>query len=92
MLAVSIDLHHSYSDIVSLIMQFKLCYYCILDKGLAPNSWFPSIIVPIFKKSDLSNPNNYRGITLVSNVCKLFTAILNKRLLYWSNTNVPIML
>ena len=74
-----------FSDI--LVPLFHKLFNCILDKGLVPNSWSSSIIVPIFKKGDHSDPNNYRGISLVSNVCKLFTAILNNRLLSWSNTN-----
>lgn len=48
------------------------------------------IIVPIFKKGDNSDPNNYRGINLISNLSKLFTSILNSRLLNWSFDNNAI--
>ena len=34
----------------------------------------------IYKKGDASNVDNYRGITLVSCMSKLFTSILNKRI------------
>ena len=41
------------------------------------------------KKGNLSDPNNYRGITLLSCVGKLFTRILNNRLYQWGeNYNV----
>ena len=47
--------------------------------------WLGTCPQIVFKKGDHSDPNNYRGISLVSNV--LFTAILNNKLLSWSNTN-----
>ena len=34
-------------------------------------------------KGDQDNPNNYRGITLLNVVGKLFHKVLNYRLLYW---------
>ena len=37
-------------------------------------------MVPIHKKHDRSNVQNYRGITLLSALGKLFTSILNNRL------------
>jgi hypothetical protein len=38
------------------------------------------IIVPIFKNGIKDDPANYRGLTIGSNICKLFTKILNIRL------------
>jgi hypothetical protein len=40
--------------------------------------------VPVPKSGDLSDPNNYRPIVLVSVLSKLFTTILTERLLSWS--------
>jgi exonuclease III len=67
----------------------RLCrlFNCILDTGLFPTSWSSATIVPILKKGDASNPNYYRGISIVSNLGKLFTSILNRRLLEWSGEN-----
>ena len=42
--------------------------------------WCTSLIVPIHKNGSQTNPDNYRGISLISCVNKLFSAILNKRL------------
>ena len=39
-----------------------------------------SILTPIHKKGPKTDPSNYRGISLLSCVSKLFSAILNKRL------------
>ena len=39
------------------------------------------------KKGDVNQVNNYRGITLLSHVSKIFTSLLNNRLLNWSKTH-----
>ena len=49
----------------------------ILLSGFFAQAWSESIIVPVFKKGDVSDPHNYRGISLISCFCKLFTSILN---------------
>lgn len=45
-----------------------------------PEDWKMSIILPIFKKGDSSDCSNYRGITLLSVVSKVYERILEKRL------------
>ena len=46
-----------------------------------PSDWCIGLIVPIFKKKGSpSDPNNYRGITLLSCLGKLFTMCINIRL------------
>ena len=45
------------------------------------NAWTVGVIRPIYKKKGSpADPDNYRAITIVSNLGKLFTSILNKRL------------
>ena len=44
-------------------------------------------MVPIYKKNDPDDVNNYRGISLVSCLSKIFTGILNKRLNDWVENN-----
>ena len=54
-----------------------------------PSSWAVGNIVPIFKSGDKNDTNNYRGITILSCMGKLFTKILNNRLTKWAeNFNV----
>ena len=45
------------------------------------------MIMPIHKKGSLSDPDNYRGISLLSCLGKLFMALLNNRLLDYTLTN-----
>ena len=56
----------------------------ILTLEYFPNKWCVGSIVPIFKSGNEDNANNYRGITLMSVVGKLFTKIMNTRLNNWA--------
>ena len=53
----------------------------IFDTGVLPDSWLNGIIMPIYKnKGNVNDPNEYRPITILSCLGKLFTAILNNRI------------
>ena len=45
-----------------------------------PTEWRQGIVVPLHKDGDERDPMNYRGITLLSIVGKVFTRVLNNRL------------
>ena len=54
----------------------------VLTTGIVPDGWTVGVINPIYKnKGDVTDPANYRPITLLSCFGKLFTSILNERLL-----------
>ena len=59
----------------------------VLDSGYFPDSWTKAIILPVFKKGNVNEVKNYRGISLISNLGKSFTSVLNQRLLKWSQCN-----
>ncbi len=60
----------------------------ILDSGNFPSEWLIGVIVPLYKnKGDKTDVNNYRGVTLLSCIGKLFTSILNERLREYVNVN-----
>ena len=53
----------------------------VFNKGVIPTIWTQGIIKPIYKKKGAkNNPDNYRPITIISCMGKLFTSILNIRL------------
>ena len=56
-------------------------YKLLFNYGLTPSIWLKSIITPIPKSStkDPYIPLNYRGISLLSCVCKGYSNILNQR-------------
>ena len=55
----------------------------IYDIDIYPVNWSTGVIVPIYKKGDMDNPANYRGITLKCAMSKLFTFMLNRRINEW---------
>ena len=60
---------------------FQLFKYCF-DSGTIPTQWNKSIIKPIpeSSKNDPKLPLSYRGISLISCIYKLYSSILNIRL------------
>ena len=59
----------------------------LFDFGVYPANWTESIILPLFKKGDINNVNNYRGISLCDISSKLYSSIINNRLQEWITTN-----
>ena len=64
-----------------------LLYNKLYDNGIFPENWSTSIIAPILKKGNKHDPGNYRGISLLPILSKLFTDILNRRLDAWCTFN-----
>ena len=65
-------------NVVKLLVNL---FNLILKSGCVPSEWCIGLIVPIFKKKGSpKDANNYRGITLLSCVGKLFTVGINCRI------------
>ena len=77
------------SVINALHSLFNFC----LDTGLIPSIWRKAIITPIPKDStkDPRIPLNYRGISLLSTVSKLYSSVLNNRLLPYLEENALLV-
>ena len=72
---------HIKSSLHIMMPIYHRYFTMILDSGKIPKSWTEGCIVPIYKnKGAHNNPENYRPITLVSCLGKLFTSLLNNRL------------
>ena len=48
-----------------------------------PDSFRISILTPLFKKGDPSLPSNYRGLSLMNTICKIFNSIILNRINFW---------
>lgn len=63
----------------------------ILDSRLFPENWCLGSIIPLYKnKGSMDNPENYRGITILSCLGKLFTSVINKRLSIFTAESMAI--
>lgn len=45
-----------------------------------PEDWCDSVVVPIYKKGDRCDPENYRGIALIGTALKILTKVITNRL------------
>ena len=57
----------------------------LFSNHLYPSNWTLNFLKPIYKKGDVKDPNNYRGIAIGSAFAKLFSQILLKRLIKYIN-------
>jgi hypothetical protein len=61
--------------------------FCLMNNCI-PNEWKFAIVTPLYKnKGDLSDFNNYRGISVLSPFAKLFEKILQRQILDFFNSN-----
>ena len=65
---------------VFIAQYFLRAYNQIFNDAVFPESWAKGLIVPIHIIGDTTDPNNYRGITLISTFAKMFSLILRNRL------------
>ncbi len=59
----------------------------VLESEAYPDEWCNAIIIPVYKSGDKDDPSNYRGISLLTCISKLFTKILNDRLIRWATVS-----
>ena len=73
----------------SIIPSLNILFKKIFTTGTFPNSWKLAHVTPIFKDGDPSLPNNYRPISLLSNLSKLFEKLLYDQMYtYFTRNNL----
>jgi len=74
---------------VDYIIAKPLCFLInmIFIKGICPIKFKMTIVKPIFKKGEKLNVENYRPISLISNLCKVFEKALKSRLVDFLSKN-----
>ena len=70
-----------------IVPYLKNIFNVLFDMGMFPEEWSKAIIIPLHQKGDKNNPDNYRGISLLSILSKVFTHIINSRLMRWTESN-----
>jgi hypothetical protein len=65
-----------------------MLFNMVLHTGKIPQAWSIGYISPIYKgKGSLNDPDNYRGITVLSCFGKLFTSVINDRIYSFLDKN-----
>jgi exonuclease III len=80
--AICAEVYQSAFDILSpfIVTLFNMLF----ERGIYPRSWADGLIIPVHKKGETDNVNNYRGITLVNVISKVYSHVLTARLYTWA--------
>ena len=73
------------ADIVTLFLTHLFNVIC--NSGSFPSSWSQSLIIPLHKSGSLHEPGNYRGISLINSLTKVFIGLLTEQLTKWVEEN-----
>ena len=65
----------------ALLKPLHKLFNLVFHSGRFPEIWNESFLVLLHKKRSKLDPNNYRGISISSNLGKLFNRIIHARLL-----------
>ena len=53
----------------------QVIFQCSIESGAIPDAWKKATISPVYKKSDRSDPANYRPVSLTCISCKILEHI-----------------
>ena len=73
---------------------YEKLFNSVFDSGIIPSAWLDGTISPIYKNmGDIKQKNieNFRPITILCCIGKLFTAILNNRLTVFLDNNEELL-
>ena len=67
----------------SWILTITTLFNSILSSATYPASWSRAKLFMLFKRGNRKDPNNYRGISVIDSIAKLFDMVLCSRLELW---------
>jgi hypothetical protein len=75
-----------FPEVVTALHQL---FQLVFDTSIIPSQWRKAVICPILKdsNSDARVPMNYRGISLLSCISKIYSSFINRRLTKYLNDN-----
>ena len=62
----------------------------LFENGEFPVQWTKIILIPLHKKGNVNNPDNYRGIALIDVLSKVYISIITKRLTFYAHAYAKI--
>jgi len=66
-----------------LRLPIALLFRKILDEGVDPRDWKDANVIPIHKGGHRNTASNYRPISLTSQLCKVFEAIVRDEVVHF---------
>ena len=67
--------------VYALLFILNSCFF----SGHCPSQFKIAEVIPVFKTGDREEPDNYRPISLISNIAKIFEKLLHSRILSFIN-------
>ena len=64
----------------AVVQWLHRCMAAAWESGQAPAAWKRAMLVPIHKKGDRLDPDNYRGVTLLEVMGKAYVTVLHQRI------------
>ena len=73
---------------VSIVVLYSIFNVCF-QSSQVPAAWSKTVINPLPKSSskDLKDPMSYKGIALAPTMYKMYSGILNERIVKWTEDN-----
>lgn len=78
------EFYKNSSEIYKLIADI---FNLMQKKNKWPTEWQTALITTVFKKGDKEKPENYRGISLLPVLSKIYTKLIGEKIQNWSENN-----
>ena len=76
------------ASIKNLLPFITYLFNSCLKEGLVPDEWKTAVVTPLYKrKGDVNDMNNYRGISILPFMSKLFEKLVAKQMYRYFETN-----